>query len=89
MQRLHAAANTNAAAEGEANQMRQNLKAAMDEAERMPLHPEEDDIKDAGVGGGVTAGMPLGQMLGEAAAKSSSDAKFGAMAREVLRAGPY
>ena len=89
MQRLHAAANTTAAAEGEANQMRQNLKAAMDEAARMPLQTDGDDFKDAGDGGGVTAGMLLGQMLWEAAAKSSSDAEFGAMAREVLRTGPY
>ena len=53
------------------------------------VQTDEDDFKDAGEGGGVTAGMLLGQMLGEAAAKSSSDAEFGAMAREVLRTGPY
>ena len=69
MQRLHVAPKTNAAAEGEANQMRQNLKASMDEAERMPLDTEKDDFKDAGGGkdcapaGGVAAGLLLGQML--------------------------
>ena len=61
--------------------MRSNLKAAMDDAERMPLDNEDDDFKDAGEehecapGGGVTAGLPLGRLLGEAAAKASSDAE--------------
>ena len=69
------------------------LSAAMDEAEQMPLDNEDDDIKDAGEekgcapGGAVTAGLPLGQLPGDAAAQASSDAEFGAMAREVLRKG--